>query len=152
MHWLKHALLSLSVTFGSAWTSTAFANVETDNSVVAASAKAHENRLLSASDLLARAEEINDAYQASVLAGFQPGQAQTPQQALVALYSAFRTGDPESAALYLDFRFVPESLEDIPPVNVARGLLFIFAQQNVLDLSQVSSDPEALSMTACQTI
>lgn len=41
MHWLKHALLSLSVTFGSAWTSTAFANVETDNSVVAASAKAH---------------------------------------------------------------------------------------------------------------
>ena len=97
MHWLKHALLSLSVTFGSAWTSTAFANVETDNSFVAASAKAHESRQLSASDLLARAEEINDAYQASVLAGFQPGQAQTPQQALVALYSAFRTGEVNGA-------------------------------------------------------
>ena len=81
MHGLKHALLSLSVTFCSAWTSTAFANVETDNSVVAASAKAHESRQLSASDLLALAEEINDAYQASVLAGFQPGQAQTPQGA-----------------------------------------------------------------------
>lgn len=97
MHWLKHALLSLSVTFGSAWTSTVFANVETDNSVAAASAKAHESRQLSASDLLARAEEINDAYQASVLAGFQPGQAQTPQQALVALYSAFRTGEVNGA-------------------------------------------------------
>ena len=43
MHGLKHALLSLSVTFGSAWTSAAFANVETDNSVVVASAKAHES-------------------------------------------------------------------------------------------------------------
>ena len=143
MRWLKLALLSLSLTLGGGtWTSTAFADVETDNSIVAASAKVQESRQLSASDLLERSEEINAAFQASVLAGFQPGQAQTPQQALVALYSAFRTGDPESAALYLDFRFVPESLEDIPPVNVARGLLFIFAQQNVLDLSQVSSDPE----------
>ena len=137
-----HALLSSALLLSSVmWASPTAAQVETDNSIVAATARAEERRQLTASELLRRAEEINDAYEASVLAGFQPGQAQTPQQALVALYSAFRTGDPESAALYLDFRFVPESLEDIPPVNVARGLLFIFAQQNVLDLSQVSSDP-----------
>ena len=51
-------------------------------------------------------------------------------------------GDPESAALYLDLRYVPESLEDVPPVNIARGLLFVFSQQNVLDLSRISGEPE----------
>ena len=30
----------------------------------------------------------------------------------------------------------------MPPVNIARGLLFIFAQQNVLDLSRINSQPE----------
>ena len=40
MRWLKHALLSLSLTLCvGTWTSTAFADVETDNSIVAASAK-----------------------------------------------------------------------------------------------------------------
>ncbi|MEK9933533.1 MAG: mechanosensitive ion channel family protein, partial [Luminiphilus sp.] len=92
--------------------------------------------------MLARSEEINASYEASVLSGFTPGRAQTPQQALVALYSAFRMGDPESAALYLDLRYVPESLEEVPPVNIARGLLFIFSQQNVLDLTRISSEPE----------
>ena len=51
-------------------------------------------------------------------------------------------GDPEAAALYLDLRYVPEILEDVPPVNIARGLLFVFSQQNVLDLSRISGEPE----------
>jgi len=116
--------------------------VDTDKSVIAASVKIEEERDLTAAELLARSRELNETYEASVLSGFQPGQAQTPQQALVALYSAFRVGDPEAAALYLDLRYLPESLENVPPVNIARGLLFVFAQQNVLDLSRISSEPE----------
>ena len=126
------------------WAATAViaADVDTDKSVIAASVKIEEERDLTAAELLERSQELNKTYEATVMSGFQPGQAQTPQQALVALYSAFRVGDPEAAALYLDLRYLPESLEDVPPVNIARGLLFVFSQQNVLDLSRISSEPE----------
>ena len=142
MRWQKISMkLVLALLLG--WTTVgSWADVETDKSVVAASAKIEEEGDLTAAELLARSEEINSTYEASVLSGFTPGRAQTPQQALVALYSAFRMGDPESAALYLDLRYVPESLEEVPPVNIARGLLFIFSQQNVLDLTRISSEPE----------
>ena len=142
MRWQKISMkLVLALLLG--WTTVgSWADVETDKSVVAASAKIEEEGDLTAAELLARSQEINASYEASVLSGFSPGRAQTPQQALVALYSAFRMGDPESAALYLDLRYVPESLEEVPPVNIARGLLFIFSQQNVLDLTRISSEPE----------
>ena len=142
MRWQKISMkLVLALLLG--WTTLgSWADVDTDKSVVAASAKIEEEGDLTAAELLARSEEINSTYEASVLSGFTPGRAQTPQQALVALYSAFRMGDPESAALYLDLRYVPDSLEEVPPVNIARGLLFIFSQQNVLDLTRISSEPE----------
>jgi MscS family membrane protein len=141
MRWQKISIkLVLALLLG--WTALgSWADVETDKSIVAASAKIEEKGDLTAAELLARSEEINTSYEASVLSGFTPGRARTPQQALVALYSAFRMGDPESAALYLDLRYVPESLEEVPPVNIARGLLFIFSQQNVLDLTRISSEP-----------
>ncbi len=141
MRWQKISMkLVLALLLG--WTTVgSWADVETDKSVVAASAKIEEEGDLTAAELLARSQEINASYEAGVLSGFTPGRAQTPQQALVALYSAFRMGDPESAALYLDLRYVPESLEEVPPVNIARGLLFIFSQQNVLDLTRISSEP-----------
>ena len=142
MQWQKISMkLVLALLLG--WmTVGSWADVETDKSVVAASAKIEDEGDLTAAELLARSKEVNASYEASVLSGFTPGRAQTPQQALVALYSAFRMGDPESAALYLDLRYVPESLEEVPPVNIARGLLFIFSQQNVLDLTRISSEPE----------
>ena len=142
MRWQKRSMnLVLAVLLG--WTTVgSWADVETDKSVVAASAKIEEEGDLTAAELLARSQEINASFEASVLSGFTPGRAQTPQQALVALYSAFRMGDPESAALYLDLRYIPESLEEVPPVNIARGLLFIFSQQNVLDLTRISTEPE----------
>lgn len=142
MRWQKRSMnLVLAVLLG--WTTVgSWADVETDKSVVAASGKIEEEGDLTAAELLARSQEINASFEASVLSGFTPGRAQTPQQALVALYSAFRMGDPESAALYLDLRYIPESLEEVPPVNIARGLLFIFSQQNVLDLTRISSEPE----------
>ena len=142
MRWQKISMkLVLALLLG--WTSVGtWADVETGKSVIAASAKIEEERELTAAELLARSQELNEKYEATVMSGFQPGQAQTPQQALVALYSAFRIGDPESAALYVDLRYVPERLEEVPPVNIARGLLFIFAQQNVLDLSRINSQPE----------
>ena len=143
MRWQKISIkLVPALLLGWVASTGTWADVDTGKSVIAASAKIEEERALTAAELLARSQELNEKYEATVLSGFQPGQAQTPQQALVALYSAFRIGDPESAALYLDLRYVPEPLEEVPPVNIARGLLFIFAQQNVLDLSRISSQPE----------
>jgi len=132
----------LALLLGWAVSTPTLADVDTNKSVIAASAKIEGERDLTAAELLARSQELNKTYEAGVLSGFRPGQAQTPQQALVALYSAFRVGDPEAAALYLDLRYIPESLEDVPPVNIARGLLFVFSQQNVLDLSRISGEPE----------
>ena len=143
MRWQKISLrLVLALMLGWAVSTPTLADVDTDKSVIAASVKIEEERDLTAAELLARSQELNKTYEATVMSGFQPGQARTPQQALVALYSAFRVGDPEAAALYLDLRYIPESLEDVPPVNIARGLLFIFSQQNVLDLSRISGEPE----------
>jgi len=143
MRWQKISLrLMLALLLGWAVSTPTLADVDTDKSVIAASVKIEEERDLTAAELLARSQELNKTYEATVMSGFQPGQARTPQQALVALYSAFRVGDPEAAALYLDLRYIPESLEDVPPVNIARGLLFIFSQQNVLDLSRISGEPE----------
>ena len=143
MRWQKISLrLMLALLLGWAVSTPTLADVDTDKSVIAASVKIEEERDLTAAELLARSQELNKTYEATVMSGFQPGQARTPQQALVALYSAFRVGDPEAAALYLDLRYIPESLEDVPPVNIARGLLFVFSQQNVLDLSRISGEPE----------
>ncbi len=143
MRWQTISMkLALALLLGWVASTSTWADVDTGKSVIAASVKIEEERELTAAELLARSQELNETYDASVLSGFQPGQAQTPQQALVALYSAFRIGDPEAAALYLDLRYVPEALEEVPPVNIARGLLFVFAQQNVLDLSRISSQPE----------
>ena len=143
MRWQKISLrLVLALMLGWAVSTPTMADVDTDKSVIAASAKIDGERDLTAAELLARSQELNKTYEATVMSGFQPGQARTPQQALVALYSAFRVGDPEAAALYLDLRYIPESLEDVPPVNIARGLLFVFSQQNVLDLSRISGEPE----------
>lgn len=143
MRWQKISLSILTaMLLGWAAPVAIAADVDTDKSVIAASVKIEEERDLTAAELLERSQELSKTYEATVMSGFQPGQAQTPQQALVALYSAFRVGDPEAAALYLDLRYLPESLEDVPPVNIARGLLFVFAQQNVLDLSRISSEPE----------
>jgi len=143
MRWQKISLrLMLALLLGWTVSTPTLADVDTDKSVIAASAKIEGERDLTAAELLARSQELNKTYEATVMSGFQPGQARTPQQALVALYSAFRVGDPEAAALYLDLRYIPESLEDVPPVNIARGLLFVFSQQNVLDLSRISGEPE----------
>ena len=143
MRWQTISMkLALALLLGWVASTSTWADVDTGKSVIAASVKIEEERELTTAELLARSQELNETYEATVLSGFQPGQAQTPQQALVALYSAFRIGNPEAAALYLDLRYVPEALEDVPPVNIARGLLFVFAQQNVLDLSRISSQPE----------
>ena len=136
MRLLFSCLLALSAIFAL----PAMAQVDTDKTVWRPAHTLQTITDLTAAELIALTQQTNRAFHASILSGFEAGKAQTPQQALIALYSAFRLGDPESAALYLDLRYVPES-QTLDP-TLARGLLFIFAQQNVLDLSQISSDPE----------
>ncbi len=114
---------------------------------MAASVNVQTKSALTAAELIERTKELNQAFETNLLAGFEPGKAQTPQQALFALHNAFRQGDPSSAALYLDLRYLPSDIAEIDPISLARGLLFIFAQQNVLDLSLVSNDPQGIKKT-----
>ena len=100
MRWQKISLkLVLALMLGWAVSTPTLADVDTDKSVIAASVKIEEERDLTAAELLAGSQELNKTYEATVMSGFQPGQARSPQHALVAIYSAFRVGDPEAAAL-----------------------------------------------------
>ena len=76
MRWQKISL-SIPTAMLLAWTafSATAADVETDKSLVVASAKIEEERDLTAAELLARSQEFNETCEASVLSGFQPGQA-----------------------------------------------------------------------------
>ena len=67
---------------------------ETGKGVMAANVKIKQNNGLTAAELIERTKELNQAFETNLLAGFEPGKAQTPQQALFALHNAFRQGDP----------------------------------------------------------
>ena len=100
---------------------------EAGKGVMAANVKIKQSNGLTAAQLIERTKELNQAFETNLLAGFEPGKAQTPQQALFALHNAFRQGDPSSAALYLDLRYLPSDIAEIDPISLARGLLFILS-------------------------
>ena len=63
---------------------------ETGKGVMAANVKIKQNSGLTAAQLIEGSKELNQAFETNLLAGFEPGKAQTPQQALFALHTAFR--------------------------------------------------------------
>ena len=77
MRWQKISMkLVLALLLG--WTTVgSWADVDTDKSVIAASVKIEEERDLTAAELLARSQELNKTYEATVMSGFHPEERNT---------------------------------------------------------------------------
>lgn len=72
----------------------------------------------------------------------EPGKARTPLEAVLGLRHALREKDTERAAQYFDMRYLPEDFEQYTNEQLVNAFMFVFAQQNVLDITSISDDPE----------
>jgi MscS family membrane protein len=66
----------------------------------------------------------------------------TPLATVLGLREAMRVSDYEAAGEYLDTRYLPEDLEKFKPEQLVRALGLVWSQQNIMDISHVSDDPE----------
>lgn len=73
---------------------------------------------------------------------FMPVSARTPLDAALGFRKYLREADYETAAQYLDLRYLPEDVAAISPIKLARALAFVWNKQNVLDLTTISDSPE----------
>lgn len=68
----------------------------------------------------------------------------TPLQLLVVMRDAFQRQDMERAASYLDTRYLPEGVEDWPATDLMNALRIVFNQQNIVDVTALSDEPEGM--------
>jgi len=73
---------------------------------------------------------------------FFPAAARTPLEAVLGFRKFMRSGDYTTAGKYLDMRYVPEDVAEITPEKLAQALAFVWTQQNVLDITELSDNPE----------
>ena len=66
----------------------------------------------------------------------------TPLNTMLGLREAIRQGDWQRAAAYLDTRYLPEPVASRDPAELARQLVYVWNQQNLVDLSRLSDQPE----------
>ncbi len=66
----------------------------------------------------------------------------TPMRAMAALRDAGRQQDYTAAAEFLDLRYLPEELSEWTPQELLKALAYVFGQQNILDYTKFSDDPE----------
>lgn len=66
----------------------------------------------------------------------------TPLNTMLGLREAALAGDWERAAAYLDTRYLPEPAASSDPAALARRLVYVWNQQNLVDLSRLSDQPE----------
>ncbi|MFK8041962.1 mechanosensitive ion channel family protein [Congregibacter sp.] len=66
----------------------------------------------------------------------------TPLQLLVLLADAAAKKDRERAAGYLDMRYLPEEIAEWTPVDFMDALRILWNQQNIIDITSMSDDPE----------
>ncbi len=72
---------------------------------------------------------------------FFPAAARTPLEATLGFRKYMQAGDYATAAQYLDLRYIPENVAAVDPEKLARALAFVWNQQNVLDLTAISDNP-----------
>jgi len=68
----------------------------------------------------------------------------TPLQLLVVMADAVSRQDMERAASYLDTRYLPEDFEDWPATDLMNALRIVFSQQNIVDITALSDQPEGM--------
>lgn len=66
----------------------------------------------------------------------------TPLQLMILLSEATSANDFERAGALLDMRYLPEDFPDTAPAELLKGLRVVWAQQNLIDVTQVSDEPE----------
>ena len=66
----------------------------------------------------------------------------TPLEAMLLLREANRAKDWHRAAEFLDMRYLPGEFEQWEPHDLLRALGYVFGQQNIIDISRLSDDPE----------
>lgn len=71
-----------------------------------------------------------------------PAASRTPLQTLLGFRKAFRAGQIDLAAQYLDLRYIDGPAASIEPAKLAQALSYVWIQQNVFDLASISDSPE----------
>lgn len=66
----------------------------------------------------------------------------TPLQLMVLMSEAFARKDLQRAASYLDTRYLPEGVADWPIIDLMSALRIVFNQQNIVDVTELSDEPE----------
>ncbi|MEE4278639.1 MAG: mechanosensitive ion channel family protein [Halieaceae bacterium] len=66
----------------------------------------------------------------------------TPLQLMLVLADAVTSRDYERAARYLDLRYLPDDLGSWPPEALLDALRIVWSQQNIIDITQLSDEPE----------
>ena len=66
----------------------------------------------------------------------------TPLNAMLGLRKAMSTKDHEKAAEFLDRRYLPEEMEQYSSEDLLTALSYVFGQQNIINLAEVSDHPE----------
>ncbi|TFG51596.1 MAG: mechanosensitive ion channel [Gemmatimonadales bacterium] len=65
----------------------------------------------------------------------------TPLSALLDMVEAMRSNDYEKAGEFLDRRYLPEGMEDESDEDLLKALAYIWNQQNITNLAEISDEP-----------
>jgi MscS family membrane protein len=65
----------------------------------------------------------------------------TPLSSLLGLREAMKRANFEEAGDFLDMRYLPEELDDYSPEDLVQALSYVWAQQNIINISSLSDDP-----------
>ncbi len=87
-----------------------------------------------------RAEELIDQVAEELQGDSQ--RARTPLQLLAIVTRAYETDDLKRTGEFLDMRYLPEEFDDRPPENLMQALRIVWQQQNIVDPTRLSDQPE----------
>jgi MscS family membrane protein len=87
-----------------------------------------------------QADEVIREKAADLVAKGERGR--TPLQLIVLLADAIENKDYERGASYLDRRYLPDDVARIPPRDLLTALRVVWNQQNIIDATAISDQPE----------
>jgi MscS family membrane protein len=66
----------------------------------------------------------------------------TPLASLLGLRKAMKKNDLTAAGEFLDLRYLPEELDEFTPEQLVKAFIYVWGQQNIIDISSLSDEPE----------
>lgn len=101
---------------------------------------AEETNMRTLLEMEKQTDEVIREKAAELVASGERGR--TPLQLIALLSDAIESGDYERAASYLDRRYLPDEVDAIPPRDLLDALRVVWNQQNIVDLTAISDQPE----------